>query len=79
VAEGAVIRRFTDSAIQSSIDRALSTLPAGQGGAVIAYADTKGARLATFAKLGGGWSLVGVLEKPYRGPLLAEAAVRFTW
>ena len=77
-AEG-TIRRFADSNIQKSIDAALSTLPEGQSGAVIAYADTNGARLATFANLGAGWSLVGVLEKPYKGPLIAEAAVRFTW
>ena len=79
MAEGDIIRRFSDSSIQKSIDAALSTLPEGQSGAVIAFADTKGAKLATFAKLGGGWSLVGVLEKPYKGPFVAEAAVRFAW
>lgn len=77
--DGNVIRRFTDSNIQGAIDQALKMVPPGKNGAVVAYADLEGARLAVCAKLGPNWSVVGVLEKPWQGKLEASAAVRFTF
>lgn len=77
--DGEEIRRFADSSLQSSIDKALSDLPPDRRGAVVAYADLESARLAVVARLGSNWSVVGVLSKSYSGPLAAQAAVRFTW
>lgn len=76
---GSAIRKFADSGIQGAIDKALAGLPDGHTGAVVAYANTKGASLAVVAKLGEHWSVVGVLDKPVNGQLSAEAAVRFAW
>ena len=73
------IRRFSDAGIQSAVDQALASLGHKAKGAVIAYADTEGARLAVVGKLGNQWSVVGVLEKPWAGELDGQAAVRFAW
>ncbi len=73
------IRKFADENIQASIDSAIKTLQSGQHGAVIAYADFNEVKLAAVAKLDEHWSVVGVLDKPYKGKLEGQAAVRFTW
>lgn len=75
---GQEIRSFPVSALRESIDRAIATIPEGHHAAVIAYADLNGARMAAFAKLGGGWSFMGTLEKPWKGPLKAEAALAWS-
>ena len=73
------VRRFSDAAIQKALDSALAEVPEGKQGAVVAYADLDGARLAAAAKLGDHWSVVGVLEHKWNGPLEAAAEVRFVW
>lgn len=73
------IQVFSDAKIQEAVDRALSSVPDGKTGAVVAYVNTEGASLAVVAKLGDHWSVVGALEKDYTKPLSAEAEVRFAW
>lgn len=73
------IRTFVDSGIQSSINAALAGLSPSEHGAVIAFADGDAVRLATVAKLGHRWSVVGVLSKKYTGAFEGEAAVKFSW
>lgn len=73
------IRRFADQHLQDSVDRALADLPKGKQGAVVAFANLEGAKLAVVARLGERWSVAGVLEQPWHGPLAAEAAAVFSW
>lgn len=78
--EGAdLIRQFPVSSLRESIDRALATIPEGKHVAAIAFAEAQGgqmrARLAVMARIGGDWSCMGVLEKPWSGKLRAEAAL----
>ncbi len=77
--EGDVIRRFSDAKLSAAIDAALLEVPEGKTGAVIAFADLDKARLAVVGKIGEAWSVVGVLEREWKGELRAEAAVRFTF
>ncbi len=77
-----VIRRFKDVDIQARIDAALATLPPETRGAVLAYADNDGAKLAIMGKKelwSGDLAWTVVAAKPYDGPFEAEAAVRYTW
>lgn len=76
---GSPLRRFSDARIAASVDSVLATIPADKTGAVVAVADKHGAKLAVAARIGDAWSVVGVLEKPWKGELKAEAAVRFAW
>jgi hypothetical protein len=76
---GVVIRKFADAGIQASIDKALEHLKPGTHGAVIAYSNGDGANLAVVGRRGEHWSVVGVLDKPWKGKLNGEAAVRFEW
>lgn len=73
------IRRFSDSQIQADVMKALSTLPAGTNGAVIAVADGQKAQLAALARLGEHWSVVGVLSRDWSGKLEGQAAAVFSW
>lgn len=75
---GQEIRAFPITSLRESIDKAIASIPEGHHVAVVAYADLKGARMAAYAKLGGGWSFVGVLEKPWKGELKAEAALAWS-
>ncbi len=75
MADGDLIRAFPASDLRQSIDKALAAVPQGDNVAVIAYANTEGAKLAAFARIGGGFSFMGVLEKPYGKTLQAEAAL----
>ncbi len=75
MADGDVIRAFPASDLRQSIDKALATIPQGDNVAVIAFVNTQGAKMAAFARVGGGFSFVGVLDKPYGKTLQAEAAL----
>jgi len=76
---GDEIRRFSDDKIQEAVARALTTLPSDKKGAVVAYANLDGVKLAVVARPGEHWSIAGVLDKPYHKPLQAEAAVVYSW
>jgi hypothetical protein len=73
------IRRFTDANVQATVDKALESVPKDRKGAIVATVTTRGARMAVMGRLGDHWSVVGVLEKPFKGPLVGEAAVAFEW
>ncbi len=74
------IRRFADSQIQSSIDKALAQVSPGMKGASILHADDQGIALETvFGRTGAGWSAVAVVRKPWKGKFEGEAAIRFQW
>lgn len=79
--DGDRIRRFTNSKLQESIDRALAELKDGERGAVLAYGNGDGVNLAAVARLGDQWSVVGVLSHEWKGPkpLDGEVAIRFKW
>lgn len=70
------IRRFSDSAVQAAVDKALTMVPEGRHVAVLAVADLKAAKLAVAVKINDHWSMMGVLEKTYKGPLEAQAALK---
>lgn len=81
---GQEIRKFNDSGIQASIDRALSDLPKGKKGAVVAYYDHRSRTVsgAVVARVGRNWSVVGSLRHKVGTPLSeleGGAAVRFAW
>lgn len=73
------IRRFADTGIQAAIDKAVAGLRPDQTGAVVAVATASEIRLAVVGRIGTHWSALGVLEKPFKGELKAEAALRFAW
>jgi len=73
------IRRFSNANIRATIDKALESVPKGQNGAVVATVTTSGARMAVMGRFGDHWSVVGVLEKRFGGPLAGEAAAVFDW
>jgi hypothetical protein len=75
------IRRFADSGIQASIDRAVSELPPGKAGAVVVYANMEQAGMAIVGKLGARWTVVFAADRPWDGErgLEAEAQVRYSW
>lgn len=73
------VRVFSNETIQKAVNDALATIPEGKKGAVLAVADLEGARLVAAARLSSGWSIVGILDKPWNGKLNALAEVRFEW
>lgn len=72
------IRRFADSQLQESIDRAVSGL-GDKHGTVIAHADGDGASLTVVAKMGEHWSIVAPCYRSWDGKLEGEVAVRYAW
>lgn len=76
----ASVRVFDDLAIQTAVSKALSTVPAGKTGAVVAFVDqSKEVRLAVAAKIGDHWSIAAEAKKPYQKPIEGHAAVVFVW
>ena len=75
------IRPFpiSDATILKSVNDAIAALPPGGRGALIAYADTDGARVGVVANLGHGWSFVGHVGGEYKGKLVADASLVFQW
>jgi hypothetical protein len=73
------IRRFADSHLQESIDKAIAGIPPDRHGAVIAHVDGEGVSLTTVARLGEHWSVVMTARDPWKGKLEGEAAVKFSW
>jgi len=67
---------FQFGSIKDQIDAAVAKIPEDQHGALIAIADLDDVKLAVVARLKGGWSFVGMLDKPYHGAL--EGSVAFT-
>lgn len=74
-----ILRRFDSAAINAAIEKALLEVPTDKKGAVVAYANDEGAGLAVMARLSEGWSLVGTLDRKWKGELEAEAQARWTW
>jgi hypothetical protein len=72
------IRRFSDSALQTQIDKVLALVPADKSVAVVAHADTQGAALTAMVRLGDQWSILAAAYKPYKGSLSAEAELVWT-
>lgn len=68
-----------EPAMQAAIDAALAGLKDDEKGAIVAYGDLEGARLAVMARLGDGWSFVGVVDRDWQGQLGAAAQVRKAW
>lgn len=75
------INRFSDERIQAAIDNALSALPAGTAGALVAYGKIgeEGAAVAVAARLGSHWSIAVGAAKQHDQPLEAEAVTVFSW
>lgn len=77
--EGEEIRRFAHSGIQSAIESAVASIPAGKTFAVVAHYDLTGrARLAAMVRVKDEWSFAGHLaHNPSRG-FSGEAAVMWS-
>lgn len=75
---GEEIRRFADSNLSASIDKALSQIPEGHKIAVVADANLKGAGGAVMYKIGSDWSFVTTVHKDFGGDLSAGAVVRWS-
>jgi hypothetical protein len=75
--EGQTIRRFADSGIQSSIEKAAAQLEPGKKLAVIIYGNLQDeARFAAVARPDSHLSIVGVLEhRPGPGAWTGEAGI----
>lgn len=71
------VRRFHDLNIQAAVESVLATVPADKRVAVVAHATLLGAALTAMVRLSGRWSVLAAAYKPYRGPLAAEAQLRF--
>ena len=78
MAEITTIRRFSDAALQTQIDKVLAQVPADKPVAVIAHADTNGAALSAMVRLGDQWSVLAAAYKPWKGALSAEAELVWT-
>ncbi len=75
---GQEIRRFADSGLQDSINRALSGLDSDSKGAVIFHAGVDGLTVSTvFGKKDSRWTLVQSARRDWDGKWVGEAAVRF--
>jgi hypothetical protein len=73
------LRRLGDSALQASIEKALATLPEGTHAAVVDVGvDPRGIQAVGLVRLGGGWSVMGVLDKRFRGEWTGHAQVRWS-
>ena len=71
---------FSPSALQTAVRAAVTDMvPADKNGALVAVATTQGIKVAVAARVGNGWEIVGVLEKPHDGPLEGAAMVTKTW
>ena len=74
------IRRFVDSGLQESINRALAGIDAGKHGNVILHGDLEGnASLTTVANLNDHWSIVASVARPSGGKIEGEGAIVFSW
>ena len=72
------VRMFSDSALQSQVDALLGSLPDDRRAAVLEVgADRGGIQAVAAAKLGAGWSLVGVLDKRFAGEWSGKVQVRW--
>lgn len=80
---GQEIRRFADSGLNESITKALNSLEPGAQGAVLFHGGKEGITATTVANLGahigGDWSIVTAIRRPWDGEFEGEAAVRFQW
>lgn len=71
---------FSPSALQTAVRAAVTDIvPEGKNGALVAVATTQGIKVAVAARVGNGWEVVGVLEKPHDGPLAGAAQVTKVW
>jgi hypothetical protein len=71
------IYRFTESGLQSAIDKAIAGIPPDKQVAVIGFADTKGIGSAAVVRLNNEWSLMGVMDYKWGQTLEFQAAVRW--
>lgn len=78
VAPGDLIRAFPLKSLQDSVNSVLAQIPPDKHVAVIAYANTGGAKLGVFARMPAGFSFMGTLDKPWSGQLRAEAVLAWT-
>ena len=71
---------FSPSALQAAVRAAVTDMvPEDKSGALVAVATTAGIKVAVAVRLGGGWDVIGVLEKPHDGPLTGAAQVIKQW
>lgn len=81
------IRRFTEKGIEAAMKNALSNLPRGKRGAVVAYVDGEGVHGAVYGRKPGKfwflppgeWSYTGTLGYTLDGELHGAAAVAYSW
>lgn len=76
---GDEIRVFSDSALQSQIDKVLATLPDDAKGAVVTHADFSGASVSVVGKVGDHWTVVAAGYRKWTGEMNAAADIRYAW
>lgn len=71
---------FSPSALQTAVRAAVTDMvPADKHGALVAVATTAGIKVAVAVRMGHGWEVMGVLDKPHDGPLNGAAQVVKQW
>ena len=78
--ESGSIRMFSDAALQAQLDKITSELPEGHSAlAVDVGVDADGdIRAVGAVHLDGGWSVIGGLEKKFKGEWTGELSLRWS-
>ena len=73
------IRRFSDPALQATVDRLIAELPDDSRAVTVDIGvDEKGIQAAGVVKLKKGWSVQGIFDYRYKGEWSGHAQVRWS-
>ena len=73
------VRRFSDAALQASLDKLLAGLPPDRRAAAVDIgADAQGIYAVGVVKLDGGWSVLGQFERRFSGEWGGSMSVRWS-
>lgn len=67
------------SAVHSTLDAALASIPDNKRGALLVLAGPEGMQVMAAARIGNNWQLAAGAGKPWDGPLTAHVAVAGSW
>jgi hypothetical protein len=73
------VRMFSDSQLSDQVGKLLASLPDDRRAAVLEVgADKSGIQAVAAAKIGAGWTLVGILDKRFAGEWSGQVQVRWS-
>lgn len=75
VTSDGAIKRFADSGLQAAMEKQLAALDPNDTAAFVGVATLDGAKAFAVVRLKHGWSVMGALEKEWKGDLKAEVAI----